>query len=158
MSDDEDVRVEHSTVLIRTQCDECEDIACSPVGARDLAARILAAADQAEANVRAIEAACADGHEWGSYLNGWRSWPDTKVTVRYCKREGCEGRIEEPGWVQFAGRLHFEPTSGRYAQQVACYGPGCERCDDEKLGAALRGILLGGMSAMEQAMFGEAAE
>jgi hypothetical protein len=146
-------RVERGWVVIGTDCD-CRDAdTMTPEAARTHAAWLLAAADECDRQREAILAACADGHDWGELHNGWNHWPDTKVCTHYCRREGCDGREELPGWVQFAGRLHFDPVSGH---RVECYGPGCDPCDMEKLGTVLRGALSDAMAELDRAVLGSA--
>lgn len=148
-------RVERGWVVIGDNC-ECRDAeTMSPETARTCAAELLAAADECDQRRAEIVAACADGHDWGEFYNAWDFWPDTKVKVctRYCRREGCDGREELPGWIEFAGRLHFDPVTGR---RVECYGPGCDPCEMAKTGAEFRRILTAGMAALEPAMLGSA--
>ena len=115
-----------------------EHTECTLDEAREYAQQLADSIAECERQAEAIRAACADGHDWGSGLNGYRPWPDTKVTSYYCSREGCDAWKAEPGWVEFAGRLHIEPVTGR---QIDCYGPGCENCAHEKVGKAMRQML-----------------
>lgn len=113
----------------------------SPEEARDYAREILEAADECErqlavikAERAAIEAACADGHDWGLggtyYEYGDR---DRKVTIQHCRREGCVAYLTLEGWAQFAGREHRD----KRGSLISCRGPNCGICDDEKAAAAL---------------------
>lgn len=133
--------------------DEGGEIEYNVDEAREILAELTAAIAEAEQQTAAIATACTDGHDWGELYNGWRFWPNTKVCIRYCRREGCDGREERPGWIEFAGRLHFDPVSGR---RIECYGPGCDTCEMAKTGVEIRRILTAGMAALEPAMLGSA--
>lgn len=109
---------------------------CTPNEAREYAQQILVAVAECEQQAEAIRAACADGHDWGSASNGWRG--SKAVSIRWCKRPGCQDSELLDGWAHFAGRLHIDPMTRR---QLDCYGPGCENCDAEALGRAMRTVL-----------------
>jgi hypothetical protein len=121
--------------------------------ARAMLAELTAAIAEAEQQAIRIAAACADGHDWGEPYNAWHFWPDTKVCVRYCRRDGCHEREELPGWVEFAGQLHHDPVTGR---RIECTGPGCDACEMRKLGGEMRRIFADGFAALDRAVLGSA--
>lgn len=138
-------------VSIGSSHEDIEPERYTPAEARELAARILTEADKCEAQKAAIEAACADGHDWSSGYNGYQPWPDRKVVSFHCKREGCNGRKVEEGWIEFAGQLHI-----RFGRQVDCLGPGCEYCYEEQVGKAIHQVIADGVKELEATVFGYA--
>lgn len=131
--------------IIRPECD-CGEFDYSIDEAREMLAELTAAIADAEQQTAAIVAACADGHDWGS---GWNATSaGRKVVVESCKRDGCDGRRELDGWMQFAGQLHVD-VMGR---QLSCYGPGCDHCDSVKLSKVLNGVLSDAMRQMESSL------
>lgn len=107
----------------------------SPAEARAFAAELLAKADEAERQLEQIRQACAGGHDWGSGWNEQRG--DKRTTMHCCRRPGCREYDEQDGWIQYAGRQHFDP----FGRDAECTGPGCEHCNTEQLRAALRAKL-----------------
>jgi hypothetical protein len=103
--------------------------------ASQLIADLGAAVAECERQQEQIRAACAGGHVWGSGYNAVKLGDGAKVVVQWCTRDGCQGRRELPGWMEFAPQLHIELYTGR---QLDCYGPGCENCAAEAVGKAVR--------------------
>lgn len=130
-----DVRAEHGRIFDGHGDDERE---YDPTGAREHAAKLIAAAVECERQQELIRAACAGGHLWGAGMNGVKLGDGAKVTVQHCERDGCGGYQELPGWIEFAEQLHICPHTGR---QLSCYGPGCDYCAAARLGEAIRDML-----------------
>jgi hypothetical protein len=143
------VRVEAGRVLVGQWdddwgwCDEPDGH--DPDDARQLAAALLAAADEGDRQRAAIRAACAGGHDWGEPHN--TQVPD-KATWRICARPGCRAYDEQPGWVPFAGRWHPDPLTGR---EITCTGPGCDACDSVAVGQAVHAMMSDARDRMEAA-------
>lgn len=117
--------------------------AFSPDAAREHAAALLLAADEAEQQAAVLAALCDQGHDWGPYYNAF-----DHHTVRRCRRARCIEAEQHPGWMPFAGRWHPGMVHP-YIPQVDCTGPGCDRCADEALGQAMRGIFRAAFNAYE---------
>jgi hypothetical protein len=99
--------------------------------ARELIADLVIAKEDARQQRKAIEEACAQGHDW---TDGWNHIMDgDKVTMRSCTRDGCEGRRIDPGWLPFEPKQHLVPYSSKLWD---CTGPGCHYCVDESFADA----------------------
>jgi hypothetical protein len=119
----EQVYAEHGTVhaCIADGMDS-EHTDLTPEEAREHARELLAAADQADAQLAAIAAACAGGHDWR--IRNSHPLDGDKYHVHSCRRAGCRERRVEDGWVPFEPKVHHTRWGDR-----DCYGPGCRYCE-----------------------------
>jgi hypothetical protein len=108
----------------------------TPEAASKLTVAISVAIRDARDQLRAIEEACANGHQWG---DGWNTTHlAEKITTYACTREGCDGRRIDPGWLPFEPKQHIIPG---YRHLVDCTGPGCHHCDEESFADAFHRCL-----------------
>lgn len=129
-------------VWIRSGHDD-EDL--DPDEAREMAAQLTRHAEEADGQLAAIQAACADGHDWGDWHN--QHYTDgIRRAKRYCQRRGCRTNERANGWAPFVAMPHPPMT-------VECIGLGCDVCDQVRLGQQLNKLLGDVMTMMEKTLF-----
>jgi hypothetical protein len=138
LPDADQLRRDGARIVVRiAEGYEVEDTEITPAEARGYAAELLRLADEADEFAAGQRALCvAEGHDvWG--YDAYQPFPDGKVFIECCLRDGCDWREVHEGWRnEYVEREH---TTAAGTQR--CIGPGCEYCESRVLAAKFAELL-----------------